>query len=424
QRYFGVPFPVWYSKKSGEEGKIIYAHPSQLPVDPLEDLPLGYEASEVEPDIDVMDTWATSALTPQLSSHGISEDFSHDQARHHQLFPADLRSQAHEILRTWAYYTLLKAHLHQDTLPWKNIMISGWCLAEDRSKMSKSKGNSVTPERLLEQYGADVIRYWSSSSNLGTDTHYSEDVMKNGKRLVNKLWNASKFISIHFDAINNLDKGLLLSELQNKIFHPTDQWMINKLIDLTAKVKTEMLDYEYSTAMNLVEQFFIKSFCDNYLEITKVRTYDEEGTSTPGRYSAILTLYQGFQVILKLFAPFMPHITEEIYQNLYAEGSIHSRGSWPQLSEKVNDHKINQVENLIQILDWIRKFKTAKNLSIKVPIELIEIKNQLLSDEIVSDLKNVTSAAQVKFVKNFSVGSEVFENKDFSIGVIYLDNNI
>ncbi|RYE05869.1 MAG: valine--tRNA ligase [Rickettsiaceae bacterium] len=420
QRYFGVPFPVWYSKKIGEEGKIIYAHPSQLPIDPLKDLPLGYKHDEVEPDTDVMDTWATSALTPQLSSHGISEESSHDNERHQKLFPADLRVQAHEILRTWAYYTLLKAHVHQNVLPWKNIMISGWCLANDRSKMSKSKGNIITPSTLLEQYGADVIRYWSSSSNLGADTCYSEDVMKNGKRLVNKLWNAAKFISIHFDLIQDSDKQAHLTELKSKIFYPTDQWLINQLVELTNKVEQEMLAYEYSSAIQIIEQFFIKSFCDNYLEITKIRAYNETNTKISDRYSAILTLYQGFQIILKLFAPFLPHITEEIYQQLYAASSIHSRSSWPKLPQKIENEKIDQVDNLIQILDWVRKFKTSKNISIKAPIQLIEIKGQFLSEEIIADLKDVTSAIEIKFVENFVLNpdSEIFAKENFSVSIV------
>ena len=153
-----------------------------------------------------MDTWATSSVSPQLSTHGISDDFTVNKERHDKLFPMDLRPQAHEIIRTWAFYTILKAHLHQNTLPWKNIMVSGWCLAEDQSKMSKSKGNVLVPEKLLEQYGSDVIRYWSANSKLGADTAYSEDVMKNGKRLVNKLWNAAKFVSIHFDKLTEEDK--------------------------------------------------------------------------------------------------------------------------------------------------------------------------------------------------------------------------
>ncbi|HJD59840.1 MAG TPA: valine--tRNA ligase, partial [Rickettsia endosymbiont of Omalisus fontisbellaquei] len=317
QRYFGVPFPVWYSKRVGEEGKILYADVTQLPVDPLKDLPIGYSKEEVEPDLDVMDTWATSSVSPQLSTHGISDNFAVNKDRHDKLFPMDLRPQAHEIIRTWAFYTILKAHLHQNTLPWKNIMVSGWCLAEDRSKMSKSKGNVLVPEKLLEQYGSDVIRYWSANSRLGSDTAYSEDVMKNGKRLLNKLWNAAKFVSIHFDKLKGEDKKAKLLDVKEKITNEFDQWIINKLVELVKLTTNELQNYEYANAMQLTEKFFWSVFCDNYLEISKTRSYDEENKNPQGQYSSILTLYHIMQTLLKLFAPFIPHITEELYQILY-----------------------------------------------------------------------------------------------------------
>jgi len=398
QRYFGVPFPVWYSKRVGEEGKILYADISQLPVDPLKDLPIGYSREEVEPDFDVMDTWATSSVSPQLLTHGISDDFVVNKDRHNKLFPMDLRPQAHEIIRTWAFYTILKAHLHQNTLPWKNIMISGWCLAEDRSKMSKSKGNVLVPEKLLEQYGSDVIRYWSANSRLGADTAYSEDVMKNGKRLVNKLWNAAKFVSIHFDKLSAEDKKANLLDIKEKITNEFDQWMINKLVELINFVTCEFKNYEYANAMNLTEKFFWSVFCDNYLEISKTRAYDEENKSPQGQYSSILTLYHVMQTLLKLFAPFMPHITEELYQILYSDGnSIHAKGNWVNYSDLYYEIDAKQSEGLIEILDEVRKFKAEKNLSIKAPIKLLEVTGLKLSEELTNDLKNVTSAEEIKF---------------------------
>ncbi|CAN7950770.1 unnamed protein product, partial [Ixodes pacificus] len=364
QRYFGVPFPVWYSKKVGEEGKILYADISQLPVDPLRDLPIGYSKKEVEPDLDVMDTWATSSVSPQLSTHGISDDFAVNKDRHDKLFPMDLRPQAHEIIRTWAFYTILKAHLHQNTLPWENIMVSGWCLAEDRSKMSKSKGNVLVPEKLLEQYGSDVIRYWSANSKLGADTAYSEDVMKNGKRLVNKLWNAAKFVSIHFDKLKGKDKKAKLLDVKEKITNEFDQWIINKLVELVKLATNELQNYEYANAMHLTEKFFWAVFCDNYLEISKTRSYDEENKNPQGQYSSILTLYHVMQTLLKLFAPFMPHITEELYQILYSENSIHVKGSWVNYGDLNYEIDAKGAEGLLEILDIVRKFKAEKNLSI------------------------------------------------------------
>ncbi|ABV76639.1 valine--tRNA ligase [Rickettsia rickettsii] len=397
QRYFGVPFPVWYSKRVGEEGKILYADITQLPIDPLKDLPMGYSKEEVEPDYDVMDTWATSSVSPQLSTHGISDDFAVNKDRHDKLFPMDLRPQAHEIIRTWAFYTILKAHLHQNTLPWKNIMISGWCLAEDRSKMSKSKGNVLVPEKLLEQYGSDVIRYWSANSKLGADTAYSEDVMKNGKRLVNKLWSAAKFVFIHFDKLKGEDKKASLLDIKEKITNEFDKWMVNKLVELVKLATNELQNYEYANAMHLTEKFFWVVFCDNYLEISKTRSYDEEHKNPQGQYSSILTLYHVMQTLLKLFAPFMPHITEELYQILYSENSIHVKGSWVNYSDLNYEINAKGAEGLLEILDIVRKFKAEKNLSIKAPIKLLEVSGIVLSAELAEDLKNVTSADEIQF---------------------------
>ncbi|ABV85114.1 Valyl-tRNA synthetase [Rickettsia massiliae MTU5] len=397
QRYFGVPFPVWYSKRVGEEGKILYADVTQLPIDPLKDLPMGYSKEEVEPDYEVMDTWATSSVSPQLSTHGISDDFAINKDRHDKLFPMHLRPQAHEIIRTWAFYTILKAHLHQNTLPWKNIMVSGWCLAEDRSKMSKSKGNVLVPEKLLEQYGSDVIRYWSANSKLGADTAYSEDIMKNGKRLVNKLWNAAKFVSIHFDKLKGEDKKASLLDIKEKITNEFDKWMVNKLVELVKLATNELQNYEYANAMHLTEKFFWVVFCDNYLEISKTRSYDEENKNPQGQYSSILTLYHVMQTLLKLFAPFMPHITEELYQILYSKNSIHVKGSWVNYSDLNYAIDAKGAEGLLEILDIVRKFKAEKNLSIKAPIKLLEVSGIVLSAELAEDLKNVTSAEEIQF---------------------------
>ncbi len=420
QRYFGVPFPVWYSKRRGEEGKILLAKPEQLPVDPLRDLPIGYAREEVEADKDVMDTWSTSSVSPQLSSHGIAQGFMVDQERHNALFPADLRPQAHEILRTWAYYTLLKSHLHENTLPWKNIMISGWCLAEDRSKMSKSKGNVLVPDALLEQFGADVVRYWSASSRLGADTAYSVDAMNNGKRLVNKLWNAAKFVSQHFDKIPSEYKNVELSELKDKICCDFDKYFITRLSSLVSAATSEFEKYEYAGAMDHTEQFFWFLFCDNYLEITKTRAYDEENKNAAGALSARLTLYHSLKIILKLFAPFLPHITEELYQLLYTtDDSIHRRGSWPVLDLVFNGVDKSS-EQLIEVLEMVRKVKAKDNLSIKAPISYIEIAGKKsLSDDLITDLQNVTSTMEIRFVSELSSKEQELKTEVIEINVVY-----
>jgi valyl-tRNA synthetase len=419
QRYFGVPFPVWYSKRVGEVGKAIFPDITQLPVDPTKDLPIGYSREEVEPDYDVMDTWATSAISPQLSSHGISEKFNVDAERHHKLFPADLRPQAHEIIRTWAFYTVLKAQLHENTLPWKNIMISGWCLAFDRSKMSKSKGNIIVPQKLLEQYGADVMRYWTSKSRLGADTVYSEEVMKNGKRLVNKLWNACKFAAIHFDKLDPLDKNVQIPDIESKICHKFDQWLIVKLVELVDKVESDMHNYEYTDAMESIEKFFWSVFCDNYLEITKTRAYNMDGSDNRGQYSAIITLYYSIKILLKLLAPFLPHITEEIWQILYSTKSIHSRGNWSQIKNFSFPVEQIQPDRLIKILDLVRKAKAEKNLSVKANIKVLEIIGEKLPNDLTIDLKNVTSSHKIEFVEEFSSTNQVLKNDEVVVNIIY-----
>ena len=421
QRYFGVPFPVWYSKRSGEEGKILLASVDQLPVDPLRDLPEGYKREEVEADNDVMDTWSTSSVSPQLSSHGIAPNLMIDKERHASLFPADLRPQAHEILRTWAYYTLLKSHLHENTLPWKNIMISGWCLAEDRSKMSKSKGNVIVPDSLLDQFGSDVVRYWSASSRLGADTAYSLDVMNNGKRLVNKLWNAAKFVSGHFDKIPDEYKTAHIHDLKDKITYDFDKYFLNKLSELVQSAANEFEKYEYAGAMDKIEQFFWFMFCDNYLEITKTRAYDEENKNEAGALSARLTLYHGLEILLKLFAPFIPHITEELYQLLYSGESIHKRHSWPTMDVLFDESDSAPSVQLVEILEMVRKIKAKDNLSIKFPIDYIEIKGEkILSDNLIVDLKAVTSSKEINFVEELTSKDQDLKEGNLEINVEYL----
>lgn len=395
QRFFGVPFPVWYSKRAGEEGKILLAHPEDLPVDPLVDVPRGYTHEEVEADRDVMDTWATSSVSPQLSSHAINEKYALNIDRHHKLFPADMRPQAHEIIRSWAFYTIVKAHLHENTIPWKNLMISGWCLASDKSKMSKSKGNVVTPVHLIEEKGADVVRYWASTSRLGSDTAYSEDVLKIGKKLVNKLWNAAKFAAIHLEK---------LQPSPNPITETVDKWLLSRLNKTVKKATEEFERFEYCNARVAIEDFFWNDFCDNYLEIAKVRAYDEEGKNPLAQQSAIHTIQLALDAIIRLFAPFVPHITEELYQHLFAaEGhSLHAKGTWPLAEHYIYDEQA-ELSGIacVDILNAVRKTKADNKVSMKYPVDSITIfsprvsKAQACIMPIISDLTNVTGAKNI-----------------------------
>ncbi|MDA0844245.1 MAG: DUF559 domain-containing protein, partial [Bacteroidetes bacterium] len=250
------------------------------------------------------------ALTPTLSLREREQGgLVLDAERHKKLFPADLRPQAHEIIRTWAFYTIVKAHLHEDTIPWKNLMISGWCLASDKTKMSKSKGNVVTPVDLIEEKGSDVVRFWASTSRLGADTAYSEDVLKIGKKLVTKLWNATKFAAIHLDKLTQKPSTAKADFEAGIINEPLDMWILTRLNKTIKKATQEFDKYEYCNARTAAEDFFWNDFCDNYLELVKTRVYGEaEGTSIEGRQSAVHTIYHCLDGILRLFAPIIPHI--------------------------------------------------------------------------------------------------------------------
>jgi valyl-tRNA synthetase len=320
QRYFGVPIPVWYPL--GADGapdytRPIVAAPDTLPVDPMTDAPPGYrEAQRGKPggfagEADIFDTWFTSSLTPQIGSGWLL-----DLERHARLFPADLRPQSHEIIRTWAFYTTAKALLHEDTVPWRHVAISGWILDPDRKKMSKSLGNVVTPLPIIEQFGADTLRYWAGSARLGVDTAFDENVLRVGKRLATKLWNASKFVLGQTGPA-----GPISTEL--------DRAFVAELAALVQRATDDFERYEHADVLKAVESFFWTRFTDTTLELVKTRA---RGDDAAGRASALATLRLGLDVLLRLFAPFLPYVTEEIWSWAFAsenaQPSIH-RAPWP-----------------------------------------------------------------------------------------------
>lgn len=412
QRFFGVKFPVWYSKKAGEEGKIIVAAVDQLPCDPEVDLPHGYSREEVMAETDIMDTWATSSISPQLSSKGISNEIVFDKARHEKLFPADLRPQAHEIIRTWAFYTIVKAALHQNSIPWKNLMISGWCLAADKTKMSKSKGNVVTPTSLIEEKGSDIVRYWASTSHLGADTAYAEEVFKIGQKLITKLFNAAKFAAMMMESGQTSGDQIPSA--------PADLWILSRLQQTVAKATFEFEQFEYARAREAIEQFFWHDFCDNYLEICKVRAYGLAAEKLAGvelsaaekkeiaakQQSASATLQICLNTLLKLFAPFIPHICDEIFALIFnAEftqtKSINARGNWPKIAEEfLNQKYLEMGEAALAVIFEVRKFKSEKNISMKSTVKKLLVNCEKDLSEIAEDLKNVCNAEEIEFVKS------------------------
>jgi valyl-tRNA synthetase len=319
QRFFGVPFPVWYPLDDG--GTVLYDQPiapalEQLPVDPSTDVPDGYEQAQrgapggFVGDPDVMDTWATSSLTPQVGAGDLLGS----------VFPMDLRPQAHDIIRTWLFTTVLRSHLDHDALPWANAAISGWVLDPDRKKMSKSKGNVVTPMHLLEEHGADAARYWAASGRPGTDTAFDPQQMKVGRRLAVKLLNASKFALADLPLPDAQAAG---QGSEQALAHPLDRALIARLAGVVREASDSFERYDYARALERTESFFWW-YCDFYLELVKGRRYDPDPQVSASVGAALRTSLSVFQ---RLLAPFLPFVCEEVW-SWWQDGSIH-RSAWP-----------------------------------------------------------------------------------------------
>jgi len=328
QRYFGVPIPVWFKvDQNGETdwNSPLYPTRDQLPTDPMSDAPQRYneeqrgQADGFIGEADIFDTWFTSSLTPQIGSH-----WGLDEKRHKGLFPADIRPQSHEIIRTWAFYTIAKALLHEDKVPWYNVVISGWILDPDRKKMSKSQGNVVTPLHLFDEHGVDSVRYWAASARLGADTAFDPQAFKIGRRLSTKLYNAAKFVLSH--------EGIV-----GPITHELDRAFIRELANLVQSATKAHGDFNFAQALHETEAFFWARFTDTYLELAKPRAWTALNDESPAhsdedRSSAIAALRLGLNVLLRLFAPILPYITEEIWSWVFAEETGHlsiHKAPWP-----------------------------------------------------------------------------------------------
>jgi len=355
QRFFGVPIPVWY--RLDGEGNPLYDEPitpdeAELPVDPASVTPPGYTPEQRgEPggftgDPDVMDTWATSSLTPQIAG-----GWERDPDLFARVFPMDLRAQAHEIIRTWLFSTLVRAHLEDGTLPWRQVAISGWILDPERKKMSKSKGNVVTPMALLEQYGSDAVRYWAASGRLGVDTAFDTGQIKVGRRLATKLLNAGKFV-LGFGTTGGAPTA------------PLDRAMLAALDDVVADATAAFEEYEHTRALERTERFFWE-FCDDYLELVKGRAYD-------GDASARAALERALSVLVRLFAPFLPFVTEEVW-SWWREGSVHV-APWPEAADAGGDAET--LAAVAEVLRAVRRAKSEAKLSMRAPVTRVEVRGK------------------------------------------------
>jgi valyl-tRNA synthetase len=361
QRFFGVPFPVWYRLDADGQPQYedpIFADEAALPVDPQEDVPPGFTSDRrgvpggFAGDPDVMDTWATSSLTPQIAAR-----WEDDPDLFGRLFPMDLRPQAHDIIRTWLFYTVFRSEVEHGSLPWWNAAISGFVLDPDRKKMSKSKGNVVVPTEVFERHSADAVRYWAGRARLGIDAAFDEKQMKDGRRLAIKILNASKF-------------ALGIEANAAAVTRPLDLAMVAELRDVVDVAGQALADYEHVRALDRTERFFW-GFTDDYLELVKQRAYGVRGPDEAG--SAVGALRAALHTLLRLFAPFLPYATEEVW-SWWQDGSVHL-AAWPTSEELAAGGDPEVYTIAAAVLGAVRKHKALAKVSLRAPVMRVVVRD-------------------------------------------------
>jgi valyl-tRNA synthetase len=376
QRYLGPPIPLWYRLDGAGEpdfGQPLIPTEERLPVDPSAEPPAGFtEEQRGRPDgfvadPDVMDTWATSSLTPQLLT-----GWERDEDLFRRTFPMDLRPQGQEIIRTWLFSSVLRAHLEHGVLPWRDTIISGWILDPDRKKMSKSKGKALTPADLLERHGSDAVRYWAGSGRPGTDLAFDENQIKVGRRLATKILNASRFV-LGWQALTSpipqAPSGGAADSLRAAVVEPLDRAMLAGLSTVVATATSAFEEYDHTSALAAAETFFW-TFCDDYIELVKNRAY---GTGEPAT-SARAALATALSVQLRLFAPFLPFVTEEVW-SWWRYGSVH-RAPWPsrhELTSAAADGDARVLSVVGEALSQVRRAKSQRQLSMRAEVPLAEV---------------------------------------------------
>jgi valyl-tRNA synthetase len=400
QRKFGIPIPVWFDK----DGNKYFPDESQLPVDPLKDRPNSApEGLELTPETDVLDTWFTSASTTQLAASNVKSEEMRDK-----LFPFDLRPQAHDIINFWLFYSMAKSNLLFECNPFKAVAISGWVLDPKGKKMSKSLGNTIAPQVVVDKFSNDALRFAAASTKLGQDIPYQEKEVKTGMKIVNKVFNANKFAAQLLENFTAENRDFKLEDLNS-----IDKWIVSKLQFTIQKATTQMDNYDISFAKSTIEQFFMSDVADNYIEIVKLRLWKPEEFGKDEQLKAQKALYNVLYNSLKGLSPFIPFITEEVYQSFYKQfentNSVHQT-SWPKSNEEfMIQENVDNGNLFVEVVKQVRKFKAEKQISMKEELSNIVIScSQQTKDFIensLQDLKNVTSIKEIVFEinENFSV---------------------